>query len=95
MVARPWRNGWENVVSFDGYPEPFRKVISTTNAVESLKAQLRKVTKKRGAFPTDDSVRKVLCLAIIRAVFRLTMAIRDWPAALHFFAIVSAGRLPA
>ena len=77
------------------YPEPIRKVIYTTNAVESLNAQLRKVTKKRGAFPTDDSVRKVLYLAISRASKKWTMPIRDWPAALNFFSIVFEGRVPS
>jgi putative transposase len=95
MVARSWRDRWENVVPFYSYPEPIRKVIYTTNAVESLNAQLRKVTKKRGAFPTDDSVRKVLYLAIQRASRRWTMPIQDWPAALNYFSIVFAGRVPA
>lgn len=95
MVARSWRDRWQNVVPFYSYPEPIRKVIYTTNAVESLNAQLRKVTKKRGAFPTDDSVRKVLYLAIIRAARRWTMPIQDWPAALNYFSIVFAGRVPA
>jgi len=94
MAVKAWRNRWENVIPFFGYPEPIRKVIYTTNAVESLNAQLRKVTKKRGAFPTDDSVRKVLYLAIIRASKRWTMPIQDWPAALNYFSIVFEGRIP-
>jgi putative transposase len=95
MAAKSWRDRWDNVVPFYSYPEPIRKVVYTTNAVESLNAQLRKVTKKRGAFPTDDSVRKVLYLAIMRAAQRWTMPIQDWPAALNYFSIVFAGRLPA
>jgi putative transposase len=85
---------WDNVVPLFGYPEPIRKVIYTTNAVESLNSQLRKVTKKRGAFPTDDSVRKVLYLAIMRAAKKWTMPIQDWPAALNHFSIVFEGRVP-
>ncbi len=69
-------------------------MIYTTNAVESLNAQLRKVTKKRGAFPTDDSVRKVLYLAIERASKKWTMPIRDRATALNFFSIVFEGRVP-
>lgn len=80
---------------FYGYPEPIRKVIYTTNAVESLNAQLRQVTKKRGAFPTDDSVRKVLYLAITRAARRWTRPIQDWSTALNFFSIRFEGRVPA
>ena len=66
MAAKSWRTRWENIIPFFSYPDPIRKVIYTTNAVESLNAQLRKVTKKRGAFPTNDSVCKVLYLAIRR-----------------------------
>ena len=95
MAAKSWRDRWENVIPFFGYPEPIRKVIYTTNAIESLNAQLRKVTRKRGAFPTDDSVRKILYLAIQRASKKWTMPIRDWPAALNFFSIVFEGRVPA
>lgn len=95
MASKSWRERWENVIPFFGYPEPIRKVIYTTNAIESLNAQLRKVTKKRGAFPTDDSVRKILYLAIKRAEKKWTMPIRDWPAALNYFSIVFEGRVPA
>jgi putative transposase len=69
--------------------------LNTTNAVESLNAQLKKVTKKRGAFPTDDSVRKILYLAIRRASKKWTMPIRDWPNALNYFSIVFEGRVPS
>jgi putative transposase len=94
MAAKSWRDRWENVIPFFGYPAPIRKAIYTTNAVESLNAQLKKVTKKRGAFPTDDSVRKILYLAIQRASKKWTMPIRDWPNALNYFSIVFEGRVP-
>jgi putative transposase len=94
MAVKAWRIRWENVTPFFGYPEPIRKVIYTTNAVESLNAQLRKVTKKRGAFPTDDAVRKVLYLAITRVSKKWTMPIQDWPAAMNYFSIVFEGRVP-
>lgn len=94
MAVKAWRSRWENITPFFGYPEPIRKVIYTTNAVESLNAQLRQVTKKRGAFPTDDSVRKVLYLAMTRASKRWTMPIQDWPAAMNFFSIVFGERVP-
>jgi putative transposase len=95
MAAKSWRERWENVIPLFGYPEPIRKVIYTTNAIESVNSQLRKVTKKRGAFPTDDSVRKILYLAIQRASKKWTMPIRDWPTALNFLSIVFEGRVPA
>ena len=94
MAVQSWRSRWQNVIPFYSYPEPIRKVIYTTNAVESLNAQLRKVTRKRGAFPTDDSVRKVLYLAIQRAAKKWTMPVQDWPAAMNFFSIVFEGRVP-
>jgi putative transposase len=94
MAVKAWRSRWENITPFFGYPEPIRKVIYTTNAVESLNAQLRKVTKKRGAFPTDDAVRKVLYLAITRVSKKWTMPIQDWPAAMNYFSIVFEGRVP-
>ena len=94
MAAKSWRTRWENVIPLFGYPEPIRKVIYTTTAIESLNAQLRKVTKKRGAFPTDDSVRKILYLAIRRVSKRWTMPLQDWPAALNFFSTAFEGRVP-
>ena len=65
-----------------------------TNAIESLNAQLRKVTKKRGAFPTPDSVHKVIYLALIKASEKWTRPIHDWAAALNYFTIVFEGRVP-
>ena len=94
MAAKVWRSRWENVIPFFAYPDPIRKVIYTTNAIESLNAQLRKVTKKRGAFPTEDSVRKVMYLALTRAAARWTRPLKDWPAALNYFSIVFEGRVP-
>lgn len=95
MVVKTWRSRWENVIPFFSYPAPIRKVVYTTNAIESLNAQLRKVTRKRGAFPTDDSVRKVLYLAIMRASKKWSMPVRDWGAALNYFSIVFEGRVPS
>jgi putative transposase len=95
MAVKSWRDRWENVIPFFCYPEPIRKVIYTTNAIESINSQLRKVTRKRGAFPTDDSVRKVLYLAITQAAKRWNRPLRDWPMALNYFSIVFEGRVPA
>jgi len=60
MIGRKWRANWDNLTAFFNYPPELRKVIYTTNAIEALNAQLTKVTKKRGAFPTPESIRKVL-----------------------------------
>lgn len=64
-------------------------MVYTTNAIESINASLRKVTRKRGAFPNPDSVRKVLYLAILKASERWARPIKDWVAALNHFAIAS------
>jgi len=94
MAVKTWQERWELVIPQFSYPEPIRKAIYTTNAIESLNSSLRRVLRKRGAFPTDDSVRKVLYLAIRQQSKKWTMPIRDWPAALNYFSIVFEGRLP-
>lgn len=93
-ISQSWRSRWDNVTPFFAYPPEIRKAIYTTNAVESINAALRKVTKKRGAFPTPDSVRKVLYLAIRNVAQRWTRPVQDWAAALNHFAIVFEGRVP-
>jgi putative transposase len=92
-IVDSWRRNWERVIPFFAYPAPIRKVIYTTNVIESLNSSLRKVTKKRGAFPNADSIRKVLYLALQHASARWSRPIKDWPAALNHFAIVFAGRI--
>lgn len=94
MIGRKWRANWANLTPFFDYPPEIRKVMYTTNAIEAINAQLRKVTKKRGAFPTPDSVRKVLYLAIMKASARWTRPVQDWPAALNHLALVFPGRVP-
>jgi len=94
-IAKIWRRRWENVTPFFAYPPEIRKVIYTTNAIESINAAIRKVTKKRGAFPTPDAVRKVLYLAILKASERWSRPIKDWRAALNHFAIVFGDRVPS
>lgn len=94
MISRKWRANWANLTPFFDYPPEIRKVIYTTNAIESLNSQLRKVTKKRGAFPTPDSVRKVLYLAIMKVSERWTRPVQDWPAALNYLSLVFPGRVP-
>jgi putative transposase len=75
------------------YPEEIRKVIYTTNAIESLNFSLRKVTKNRAAFPTDESIYKIMYLAIHKASKKWTMPIRNWGVALNQFSIMFEGRV--
>ena len=94
LISKQWRANWTQLSTFFDYPPEIRRVIYTTNAIESIQAQLRKVTKKRGAFPTQESVRKVLYLALQRASERWTMPIQNWPAAMYHFSIAFPDRVP-
>lgn len=94
LISRLWRTHWSNLIPFFDFPPAIRKVIYTTNAIESIQAQLRKVTKKRGAFPTAMSVRKVLYLALLKAQEKWTMPIRDWPTSLYHLSLAFPGRVP-
>ena len=87
MIYKSWVQHWEDLSEFFKYPPEIRKAIYTTNAVESLNYQLRKVTKNRSTFCTDDAIFKILYLAIRNASEKWTMPIRDWGQALNQFAI--------
>src|SRR5258708_1747624 len=94
MIARSWRTNWAHVIPFFAHPPEIRRVIYTTNAIESLNMSLRKVTKTRGSFPNDEAVFKLLFLALRNIAKKWTMPIREWKAALNRFAIVYEDRLP-
>jgi putative transposase len=94
MLAKSWRHNWERVIPFFAYPPEIRKVIYTTNAIESLNMSLRKVTKARGSFPHDEAVFKLLYLALRNIEKRWTKPVQHWKEALNLFAIVFADRLP-
>jgi putative transposase len=93
-ISRSWRNRWQQVIPFFAYPPEIRKVIYTTNAIESMQSQLRRVTRQRGAFPTPESAKKVLYLALDRISKRWNRPIRDWVAALNHYSIVFEDRIP-
>ena len=94
MIGQSWEAAWQRVVPFLAFPPEIRKVIYTTNAIESINRQVRKVIKTKGHFPSDDAVFKVLFLALQNASKKWNMPIRDWPRALHQLAILFPGRLP-
>ena len=87
MIFQSWERHWDNLCEFFKYPPEIRRVIYTTNAIESLNYQLRKVTKNRSTFSTDDAIFKILYLAIRNASKKWTMPIREWGQALNQFAI--------
>ena len=92
-ISQMWRRNWEHLTPFFAYPEDIRKVIYTTNAIESLNMSLRKVIKTRGSFPTQEAAFKLLYLALEHIAKKWTMPIRDWKAALQRFAILRGERL--
>jgi len=91
-ISQSWRNNWERLTVFFDYPPAIRKVIYTTNAIESLNASLRKVTKTRRSFPNDESVMKVLYLALHQIAKKWTMPVRDWKQAMSQFTILYSDR---
>ncbi len=93
QISRSWRNNWDNLNTLFNYPEDIRKAIYTTNAIESLNSVIRKVIKKRKLFPSDDSAKKVVYLAIQEASKKWTMPIRNWKLALNRFMIEFEDRL--
>lgn len=94
MIGKSWRSNWQRVIPFLAFPRDIRKAIYTTNAIESLNFQLRKIIKTRGHFPSDDAAFKLLYLALSRAQEKWTMPIRNWKNALNQFAVHFEGRLP-
>ena len=93
QISRSWRSHWQNLNTLYHYPADIRKVIYTTNAIESLNSVIRKATRKRKLFPTDDAAKKVIYLAIEAASRKWTMPIRNWKPALNRFMIMFEDRL--
>ncbi len=93
-ISVSWQTNWERITPLFGYPPEIRKVIYTTNAIESLNMSLRKVTKNRGSFPNDESAFKLLYLALRNIAKKWTMPLWDWKSALNQFAILFEGRMP-
>lgn len=93
-VSQTWRRNWARVVPFFAYPPEIRRVVYTTNAIESLNFSLRKLVKTKGAFPSDEAALKLLYLGLRGIAKRWTMPVTDWRAALNWFAVLYEDRLP-
>jgi putative transposase len=91
-IALIWKRHWEQVIPFFAYPAEVRKIIYTTNAIESLHMQLRKIIKNRGHFPNDDAAVKLLYLALKNITKDWKMSAREWKSAMSQFAILFADR---
>lgn len=88
MISASWTRHWQEIIPFLQYPEFIKKVIYTTNIIEASNRQVRKVIKTKGSFPNDDSVYKIVYLALQNAKKKWTMPIKDWALALNQFFIL-------
>ena len=88
VISDIWQRNWSGIVPFFAFPAEIRKVIYTTNAIESINRQIRKIIKNKGVFPDDKSIQKIVFLALRNAAKKWTMPIKDWPLALNQFEIL-------
>lgn len=92
-ISRSWTAHWQNIITVFAFPQEIRKIIYTTNAIESLNSVIRKSINNRKIFPNDRSALKVIYLAIQKASQKWTMALHDWRAAMNRFIIEFDGRI--
>lgn len=93
IVFTSGRNKWENLTVYFQYPEDIRKVIYTTNVIESVHRQFRNLTKTKGGFPNDNSLLKLLFMGIQNASKKWTMPVRNWRLTISQLSIYFEGRL--
>jgi len=93
-ISKTWRARWRDIITLFDFPWPIRKAISTTNAIESVNSVIRKFTRNRKIYPSEDSALKITYMAIREASKKWTLPIRNWKAALNHFAILFEDRLP-
>ena len=91
-VVASWRRAWDRVIPFFAFPPAVRKLIYTTNAIESLHSQLRKIIKTRGHFPSDDAATKLIWLALRNIGHDSGRSVREWRDAMNQFAIAYGDR---
>ena len=92
-IVQIWRRNWQRIIPFFEYPSEIRRVIYTTNAIESMNMSLRKIIKNRASFPNDEAVVKLLYLALRNISRKWTMPIQNWKAALNRFTILFEDRI--
>jgi len=93
IVIQSWRNKWDNLSAYFKYPEDIRRIMYTTNIIESVHRQFRKLTKTKGAFPNENSLLKLLYMGIENASKKWTMPVRNWSLTISQLAIFFEGRL--
>lgn len=94
MISQSWYRQWDNLTTFFNFPPDIRKVIYTTNAIESLNKSFRKILKTKGSLPNDEAVFKLIYLSFKNISKNWTRPISNWPLALNQFAILFPDRLP-
>ncbi|QFY42418.1 IS256 family transposase [Candidatus Methylospira mobilis] len=93
-IVQSWRRNWVRIIPFFDYPPEIRRIIYTTNAIESVNMSLRKITKNRGSFPSDEALLKLFYLALMNISRKWTMPLQNWKAALNRFTILFEERMP-
>ena len=93
-ISKSWRENWPNLSTYFKFPQEVRRLIYTTNAIEGFNRQLRKVTKSKSVFPTDDSLLKMLYLAMMDITKKWTGKRREWGQIHSQLEIFFADRLP-
>jgi putative transposase len=88
VISDIWQRNWSGIIPFFAFPAEIRKVIYTTNSIESVNRQIRKIIKNKGVFPNDESIKKIIYLALKNASKKWTMPIQNWPLALNQFEIL-------
>ena len=94
-ILKSWDKNWSELTTFFEYPQEIRKIIYTTNAVESYHRMVRKFTKSKAIFPTDDSIRKIIFMSVKEISKKWTMPVRDWGLAYSQLAIFFEDRFAA
>jgi putative transposase len=93
-ISQSWKRNWSRVIPCFSYPAAIRRAVYTTNAIESLNFSLRRITKARGSFPSDEAAIKLLFLGLRSITKRWSMPVHDWKAALNQFSMLFADRMP-
>lgn len=94
-ILKSWDRNWTELTTFFDFPPEIRKIIYTTNTIEGYHRMVRKFTKSKAVFPTDDSIRKALYLCISNISKKWTQPVRDWKLAYAQFSLLFEDRFPA
>lgn len=94
-IVQSWRRAWQHIIPLFAFPPEVRRVICTTNVIESLRMQLRKIIKTRGHFPSDETALKLLWLALRNTLANKIRSTREWKGAMNQFAVMLGGRFTA